>query len=366
MLYFIFNTLNLEKDNICIVERHFQSSLVALVSMLSPRKLKMCHFKRKTEITNQSYSNTILAVRLNRERLVVCLEDSLYIHNIRNMAMIHTIKATPLNPKGLCALSPSSERSYLAYPGQQYSGTVQIFDTMSLENKITITAHDNTLAAMVFSPKGDKLATASEKGTVIRVFDVISGQGLYEFRRGLARCASIHSLSFSSDSLFLCASSDTETVHIFKLEHPKENESVTNQETSIPTLVSNFIEGVGNLLPLNSSVFNQARSFAQAKLPCRNGLKNVCAITPEKGDRTSKVLVASCDGFLYIYDLDVKFGGECNLVRQHKLDEVNSIASDDGAYSSPGKCYCYLFLLLLCQYHNFYFYLFAHKSIAHM
>lgn len=315
--------------------------------MSSPRKLKMCHFKRGQEITNQSYSNTILAVRLNRERLVVCLEDSLYIHNIRTMALIHTIKKTPLNPKGLCALSPSSDLSFLAYPGQQSSGAVQIFDTMSLENKLTITAHDSTLAAMVFNPKGDKLATASERGTVIRVFDVIKGQGLYEFRRGLARCVSIHSLCFSNDSLFLCASSDTETVHIFKLEKPKDNESVSSQETSIPTLVSNFIEGVGNFLPLNSSVFNQLRSFAQAKLPCRNGLKNVCAITPEKSDRTPKVLVASCDGFLYIYDLDVKYGNECNLVRQHKLDAVTNETSDDVAYSSPGEYFVPMWTLSL-------------------
>ena len=38
-----------------------------------------------TEICQYSYSNTILAVKLNRARLVVCLEESLYIHNIRDM-----------------------------------------------------------------------------------------------------------------------------------------------------------------------------------------------------------------------------------------------------------------------------------------
>ena len=55
-----------ESDDICIVERLFSSSLVAIVSLSSPRKLKVCHFKKGTEICNYSYSNTILAVRLNR------------------------------------------------------------------------------------------------------------------------------------------------------------------------------------------------------------------------------------------------------------------------------------------------------------
>ena len=44
------------------------------------------HFSNKgTEICQYSYSNTILAVKLNRARLVVCLEEALYIHNIRDM-----------------------------------------------------------------------------------------------------------------------------------------------------------------------------------------------------------------------------------------------------------------------------------------
>ncbi|XP_013408504.1 WD repeat domain phosphoinositide-interacting protein 2-like [Lingula anatina] len=63
-----------EGEDICIVERLFSSSLVAVVSLSSPRKLKVCHFKKGTEICNYSYSNTILAVRLNR--LVSCFCSS--------------------------------------------------------------------------------------------------------------------------------------------------------------------------------------------------------------------------------------------------------------------------------------------------
>lgn len=55
-----------DTEDICIVERLFSSSLVAVVSLSSPRKLKVCHFRKGTEICNYSYSNTILAVKLNR------------------------------------------------------------------------------------------------------------------------------------------------------------------------------------------------------------------------------------------------------------------------------------------------------------
>ena len=83
----------------------------------SRRKLKICHFKKGTEICNYSYSNTILAVKLNRLRLIVCLEESLYVHNIRDMKVLHTIRDTPPNPQGLCALSVSNDNCFLAYPG---------------------------------------------------------------------------------------------------------------------------------------------------------------------------------------------------------------------------------------------------------
>ncbi|KAK3745725.1 hypothetical protein RRG08_030535 [Elysia crispata] len=214
---------NNERPNIHLVERLFASSLVALVSSDHPRKLDVCHFKKGSEICNYSYSNAILAVKLNRMRLVVCLEESLYIHNIRDMKVLHTIRDTPSNPKGICALSPHNEHAYLAYPGSIQAGEVQIFDTITLRAVINISAHDNPLAAVAFNPHGTRLATASEKGTVIRVFSLPDGAKLFEFRRGLKRCADIQCLAFSVDSLFLCTCSNTETVHIFKLlEESKE------------------------------------------------------------------------------------------------------------------------------------------------
>lgn len=84
-----------------------------------------------------------------------------------------------------------------------------------------IAAHDSPLAALAFTPTGTRIATASEKGTVIRVFSINDGSRLYEFRRGLKRCVRIANLLFSMDSQYLTASSNTETVHIFRLDEPQ-------------------------------------------------------------------------------------------------------------------------------------------------
>ncbi|XP_056390624.1 WD repeat domain phosphoinositide-interacting protein 2 isoform X2 [Hyla sarda] len=271
-----------DTEDVCIVERLFSSSLVAIVSLKAPRKLKVCHFKKGTEICNYSYSNTILAVKLNRQRLIVCLEESLYIHNIRDMKVLHTIRETPPNPAGLCALSINGDNCYLAYPGSATIGEVQVFDTVNLRAANMIPAHNSPLAALAFDASGTKLATASEKGTVIRVFSIPEGQKLFELRRGMKRCVTIFSLAFSMDGTFLSASSNTETVHIFKLETVKE-----------------------------------------------------------KIQKIPRLLVAAADGYLYIYNLDPQEGGECTLMKQHKLDgsmepanEILESASHDRPFVS--------------------------------
>ncbi|KAK2711078.1 hypothetical protein QYM36_012299 [Artemia franciscana] len=311
-------------DEVCIVERLFSSSLVALVTLSAPRKLKVCHFKKGTEICNYSYRNSILAVRLNRSRLVVCLEESLYIHNIRDMKVLHTIGETPSNPKGLVALSSGSEVSYLAYPGSATIGEVQIFDAQNLQAKTMIPAHDTPLAAITFTHSGRLIATASEKGTVIRVFTVTDGVKVFEFRRGMRRCATIYSLSFSPDEMLLAACSNTETVHVFRLEEPRDNRATTEEASSgWMGYLSRAVQTSASYLPANvADVLTQGRAFAQAHLQFQ-GLRCICALATIQ--KTLRLVVMSQEGGVYIYGINPQEGGECNLIKQHRLEGKSDV-----------------------------------------
>uniref|UniRef100_A0A674D7M4 WD repeat domain, phosphoinositide interacting 2 n=1 Tax=Salmo trutta TaxID=8032 RepID=A0A674D7M4_SALTR len=319
-----------DPEDVCIVERLFSSSLVAIVSLKAPRKLKVCHFKKGTEICNYSYSNTILAVRLNRQRLIVCLEESLYIHNIRDMKVLHTIRETPSNPSGLCALSISSDNCYLAYPGSATIGEVQVFDTVNLRAANMIPAHDSPLAAVVFDASGTKLATASEKGTVIRVFSIPEGQKLFEFRRGVKRCVSICSLAFSMEGLYLSASSNTETVHIFKLETQKEKPA--EEPTTWGGYFGKVLMASTTYLPSQvTEMFTQGRAFATVRLPFSDTRTSAIQKIP-------RLLVAAADGYLYLYNLDPQEGGECSLMKQHRLDgsaEPPNEILEQGSHDRP-------------------------------
>lgn len=246
-----------KEEDIKIAERLFSSSLVAVVTTKESTKLKVfycqtrltsptlnkpwpkttgqvCHFRKGTEICNYNYPSDILAVRLNRSRMIISLSTAIYMHNIRDMKMLHSIQHKAASPNGLCALSLNS---LLAYPvmgpatvagGATSNGTaaaappivgeVQIFDCATLTACMRIKAHESPLAALCFSVNGLLLATASEKGTVIRVFCVKNGRRVHEFRRGVKRYVRIASLNFSSCANYLCVSSNTETVHVFRID----------------------------------------------------------------------------------------------------------------------------------------------------
>ena len=131
-------------------------------------------------ILQHTYPSAVLSVKMNRLRLVVCLEESLYIHNIRDMSILHTIRDTPPNPRGVCALVLGIDISlcflfilcleqffekkniknlsliiaatdaddscgYLAYPGSPIAGELNIFDTVNLRAVTQLNAHDNPI-----------------------------------------------------------------------------------------------------------------------------------------------------------------------------------------------------------------------------
>ena len=76
---------------------------------------------------------------------------------------------------------------------------IQVYDIGSLRERksssppVQIYAHQGEIAIVRLNTSGTKLATASDKGTLIRVWDTNTKQRLIEFRRG-ADPAQIYSI----------------------------------------------------------------------------------------------------------------------------------------------------------------------------
>ncbi|KAK3988173.1 autophagy-like protein 18 [Cladorrhinum sp. PSN332] len=261
---------NSDEGNVSVIEMLFSTSLVALI--LSPRHLVIQNTKRASVICELTFPSAVLAVRLNRKRLVVVLEEEIYIYDISNMSLLTTIPTSP-NPNAICALSPSSERCYIAYPrpnpredkGERRpthapplstyvpttSGEVLIFDTIQMKVINVIEAHNSPLHCIAMNSDGTLLATASEKGTIVRVFDFTTGQKLYQFRRGTTP-SSIHSMSFNLSSTLLCVSSVSNTVHIYKLGSQNSGPGLPGAGPQSPTTASRYRSRSGSA-PLGAS-----------------------------------------------------------------------------------------------------------------
>lgn len=128
------------------------------------------------------------------------LEEQIFLYDISNMKLLHTIDTRP-NPTGkihcvcivngsmidlypcvaICALSPSSENCYIAYPSRSSStspftstaanatasgyasGDVEIFDALNIQLVNIVQAHKSPVSCITMNSEGTLLATASEK-----------------------------------------------------------------------------------------------------------------------------------------------------------------------------------------------------------
>lgn len=266
-------------ESVGIVEMLYTTSLVAVVMLgeevgSSPRKLKIINTKRQSTISDLIFPNTILQVKLTRHRLVVILETQIYIYDIGTLKLLHTIE-TSSNPTGLCTISTDENNSVLAYPSpprtiahdsllvagintnggvnlvqnniQSVSNTpnrigdVIIFNLNTLQPVSVIEAHKATLASMALSCDGSLLATASDKGTIVRIFSVDSGIKLFQFRRG-TYSTKIWSLRFSLDNKYVVATSSSDTVHIFRLGEDEKLKSYPRKVTVVSPSLSRIPE----------------------------------------------------------------------------------------------------------------------------
>ncbi|KAI8565763.1 hypothetical protein RHMOL_Rhmol03G0286700 [Rhododendron molle] len=156
-----------------IVEMLYSSSLLAIVGAgeqpsLSPRRLCLFNTTTGTALRELNFLTSVLAVCINRKRLIVVLQEKTYVYDTNSLAILDTIDTVP-NLKGLCAFSPSLDGCFLALPASTAKGSVLVYNVMELHSHCEIDAHRSPLAAMVLSSNGMYIATASEQGTIIRV-----------------------------------------------------------------------------------------------------------------------------------------------------------------------------------------------------
>ncbi len=205
--------------NIQCVEMFLKSNILAIIGSDLSNKLILWDDCTKKQIGCLIMTNPILRVKLSVECiLLVCLfRTYLYdFYSLQRMESIETIK----NKKALGVLCQHSCNK-LFVSLNTISGEVQLnfYDNQS---KKTIKAHKNKIYCVALNFEGTRLATASKTGTIIRIFDCLNLNQLHELRRG-SEVTRISSLAFHETSLYLVATSNSKSIHIFHLAENLES-----------------------------------------------------------------------------------------------------------------------------------------------
>lgn len=319
---------DLESGGFGIVEMLFRTNILALVGggenlQYPPNKVMLWDDHQGRCIGEFTFRSVVRGVKLRQDHIVVVLEHRIYIYSILDLKLIQRID-TLSNPRGLCCLSHHPSTSVLACPGIR-QGQVRVENFGNKVIKI-LSAHDSNIACFTLTLDGRLLATASIKGTLIRIFNTMDGTRLQEVRRGAER-AEIYSIAFSPSVQWLVVSSDKGTIHTFKLKvqvggedasSPASSEGmgmVYQNSTSLNAIVSpNTGANTGSSLSFMRGMlpkyFSSEWSFAQFHLP--EITRYVAAFGAQ-----NTVMIIGMDGSFYRCSFDPVNGGA--MVQQEHI-----------------------------------------------
>lgn len=224
--------------------------------------------KQKAVITLE-FRSPVERVKLSRTRIVVALLNSVHMYAFSSPPEKLSVFETADNHLGLCCLGSK----IVAFPGRT-PGQVQMVE-IETGNVSIIPAHGSPLRALDLSPDGEILATASETGTLIRVFSTSNCARIGELRRGVDP-AIIYSVAISPSSSLLAVTSDKSTLHVFDLpatsqsrsgsvDSHRPHRSSNSFSTTTSTEESNNQKwGILGKIPLMPRVFSDIYSFTSA------------------------------------------------------------------------------------------------------
>ncbi|TVY20972.1 SVP1-like protein 2 [Lachnellula arida] len=212
---------------------------------------------------------TVRGVKLSKTHIVVALQNSIRVYKFQISPELWAVFETADNPLGLCCLTPK----ILLFPGRT-PGQVQLVE-LSTGNVSIIPAHGSALRAIDISRDGEVLATASETGTLVRVFATSNCARIAELRRGVDH-ATVYSLSIAPSGQLLAVTSDKSTLHVFDIPHPSKpprpdatnaTRRLTSQgggSAALSDAETSQKWGILGRIPLLPRVFSDVYSFASA------------------------------------------------------------------------------------------------------
>ena len=175
------------------------------------------------------------------------------------------------------------------------------------------------------------MASATEMGTIIRIFSTDNGNLVQEVRRGKEK-AQIKCICFEPNNKFMAATSTRGTVHIWSLstalknlgKKKEDNEIEKNKDKNNEIAMEKEVEGsnnienkrsIFNVLPniLGGEFFNSEWSFAQVRIKEQ---KSICTFGSD-----NTIIIVCNNGKYYKAKIPMDKGGDCEIIQEENIFE---------------------------------------------
>jgi WD repeat-containing protein 45 len=177
-----------------------------------PNKLYLWDDNKGSVIADLTFDTNVVSIKARRDVILISTITHTYLYNMVDLKLLKTYD-TGVNTKGLSGISYGTAIT-IVVPSSEY-GQILI-DHYDISKQHIIICHSNALAKITLSVDGSKVVTASERGTIIRVWDTYSCNKLHEFRRGLEVVA-IYDIIMNKDANQLLVISEKGTIHLYYL-----------------------------------------------------------------------------------------------------------------------------------------------------
>uniref|UniRef100_A0A452SQF6 WD repeat domain 45 n=1 Tax=Ursus americanus TaxID=9643 RepID=A0A452SQF6_URSAM len=255
-----------------------------------------------------TFTKPVLAVRMRHDKIVIVLRNRIYVYSFPDNPRKLFEFDTRDNPKGERTQIRRCEgrRQWTGQRGrsERMRGDLASTKPGTSSAPFTINAHQSDVACVSLNQPGTVVASASQKGTLIRLFDTQSKEKLVELRRGTDPAT-----LYCHDSSFLCASSDKGTVHIFALKDTRLNRR-------------SALARVGKVGPMIGQYVDSQWSLASFTVPAESAC--ICAFGRNTSKNVNSVIAICVDGTFhkYVFTPD----GNCN---REAFDVYLDICDDD-------------------------------------
>ena len=207
----------------------YKTNIIVLVGLeerqnFSPKKITIWTTLKNTVLCiSHHFTSKIITAKINKQRMIIGEKNYLHIYATNTMNFLRSIQVSDITLGNLILSRNSDKNNYFCYSTSKDEGMVNVYDALDYKGvKVQIKAHKSPILKMCLNYEGDRLATCSCKGTIIRVFSIPKGDKLCTFKRGVSP-AFIYCLNFSRNSEKLITTCDNGILHIFDIKEEMEN-----------------------------------------------------------------------------------------------------------------------------------------------